>query len=314
MAEMPIPFLASGERYATNWIQALQNALPEERIVAVHVLSHAERIDAALAIVANPDPADLAMLPNLRWVHSVWAGVDGLLSGLAERQLPVVRLIDPRMAATMAESVLAWTLYLHRDMPAYARQQQQKIWRERPYRPAESRTVSVLGLGALGSACARRLVQAGFRINGWSLERKDIVGIRCFSGRTELPAMLAQTDILVILLPLTDATRTLVDSIFLATLPRGSALINFARGPIIDENALYAALNDGHLGHAVLDVFAVEPLPAEHWCWHHPSVTVLPHCSGPTDRESASAIVAEAVRRYRQSGEIPASVDRAKGY
>ena len=126
--------------------------------------------------------------------------------------------------------------------------------------------------------------------------------------------MLAQTDILICLLPLTPQTKGLLDARRLSWLPSGASLINFARGPIVKDEDLRDALDQGHLSRAVLDVFDVEPLPDDRWQWTHPRVTVLPHCSAPTDMQSASRIVAARIRAYLATGVIPAGVDADKGY
>lgn len=311
----PIPFASSlPAPDAQRWIDALQAAMPEERVVPLAALDAAARAACEVAIVANPRPEDLRALPNLQWVHSVWAGVERLLAALPAGDPKVVRLVDPQLAETMAEAVLAWTLYLHRDMPRYARNQAARQWQPLDYVRPQDRTVSLLGLGALGTAAANRLRQAGFTVCGWSRTRKALPGVACFAGDDELPAMLRRTDILVGLLPLTSQTRGLVDAQVLATLPREAAFINFARGALVDDAALKAALDTGHLAHAVLDVFATEPLPAEAWPWSHPRVTVLPHISGPTDRGTASAIVAANLRSWRTQGLLPPTVDPQAGY
>ena len=313
-----LPFVASaGKAEYAAWVEQLRLALPEERIVAFDELSDAERQTADIAVVANPDPAELRQLPGLRWVHSVWAGVERLvgdLDSIADSPLKIVRLIDPQLTATMSEAVLAWTLYLHRAMPAYARQQREARWQPLDYLRPARRAVGVLGLGELGAASALRLAANGFTVRGWSRTPKTLPGIECFAGAAGLEAMLARSDIVVCLLPLTPGTRALLDAEKLALLPRGAALINFARGAVVDDAALRAALDRGDLDHAVLDVFATEPLPAASWHWQHPRVSVLPHCSAPTDRESSAGIVAANMRRYRQTGELPECVDRARGY
>jgi glyoxylate/hydroxypyruvate reductase A len=310
-----IPFVASaGKPEYAAWVEQLRLALPEERIVAFAELSASERSAATLAVVANPDPAELRQLPGLRWVHSVWAGVERLLGDLGETPLPIVRLIDPQLAATMSEAVLAWTLYLHRAMPAYAQQQRAARWQPLAYVRPGRRSVGVLGLGELGAASALRLAANGFTVRGWSRTPRSLPGIECHHGSDGLDTVLACSDIVVCLLPLTPNTRGLLDAERLVRLPRGASLVNFARGAIVDDDALRALLDEGHINHAVLDVFATEPLPAASWHWRHARVTVLPHCSAPTDRESAAAIVAANVRRYRQTGELPACVDRARGY
>jgi glyoxylate/hydroxypyruvate reductase A len=315
MPKAAVPFLAGKDSpEAGAWVSALRHAMPDERIVAFEDLNEGERSEATIAIVANPEPADLSRLPRLRWVHSVWAGIERLLANLGDSRLQIVRLLDPRLAETMAEAVLAWTLFLHREMPAYARQQAQQLWRSRPYTRPEQRTVGLLGLGALGSASAERLLAARFKVCGWSRQRKALPGIECFAGDAGLEEMLGKTNILICLLPLTLETRGLLNTARLALLPSGASLINFARGPIIVDEDLRAALDSGHLKHAVLDVFAREPLPADRWPWRHPGVTVLPHCSAPTDHETAAQIVAANIRRYRETGELPACVNVARGY
>ncbi|WP_343584765.1 glyoxylate/hydroxypyruvate reductase A [Herbaspirillum sp.] len=310
-----IPFVSQGGAAAAQaWIEALRAAMPEERIVDFAELDEAEWAQCRLAIVANPDPAELKRLPRLEWVHSVWAGVERLVEDLGGSGLQLTRLVDPQLAATMAEAVLAWTLYLHRDMPLYAQRQRARLWQSEDYVRPEQRTVGILGLGALGEAAAQALLQARFKVCGWSRSPRELAGVRTFSGEQGLAQMLAMSDILVCLLPLTADTRHLLDASRLAMLPPRAQLVNFARGAIIDDQALRAALDAGALRHAVLDVFAVEPLPAYNWQWTHPDVTVLPHCSAPTNRETASAIVAGNIRQYRQSGEIPANVDIRRGY
>ncbi|WP_310633198.1 glyoxylate/hydroxypyruvate reductase A [Paraburkholderia sp.] len=310
-----LPFITHPDyAFTAQWRAALQAAMPQETLVALDDMSEAERAQCTVAIVANPRPEDLRRLPNLRWVHSVWAGVERLVADLADMQLQIVRLVDPQLADTMAEAVLAWTYYLHRDMPRYAAQQAARTWRAQDYVRAQDKTVSLLGLGALGEASARRLLAAGFKVRGWSRTRKAIDGVQCHAGEDELAAMLAQTDILVCLLPLTPQTAGIVDAKRLAQLPAHASLINFARGPIVDDTALRAALDREALTHAVLDVFATEPLPAESWHWAHPRVTVLPHISAPTDRSTASRIVAANIAAYRESGAIPPCVDAARGY
>lgn len=298
-----------------EFLAALGAALPEETIRPFRLLSVEERAAIRIAIVANPDPAEVALLPNLAWIHSLWAGVERLVRDLGRSGVPIVRLVDPELARTMAEAVLAWTYYLQRDMPAYRRQQEAGTWRQLAYRPPGETTVGILGLGTLGTAAAERLVGAGFKVAAWSRSPKDVPpGVTGFSGPEGLAGLLASSDIAVCLLPLTEETRGLLEAGRISTMKPGAALINFGRGPIVATDALLAALDAGHLSHAVLDVFEVEPLPAESPLWRHPGVTVLPHISGPTTPASAAGIVAANVRAYRATGRIPQAVDVARGY
>ncbi|WP_343630292.1 glyoxylate/hydroxypyruvate reductase A [Roseateles sp.] len=311
-----VPFVADAAAGA-GWVPALRAAMPELRIAPLREFSDAELAQCEVAIVANPSPADLRRMPRLKWVQSVWAGVERLVADLSDAgdaELRIVRLVDPQLAETMAEAVLAWTLYLHRDMPAYARQQQARQWRPIEYVKPRDKTVGLLGLGALGDEAAKRLQSAGFRVEGWSRSLKSLPGVLAHSGEEGLSALLGHAEILVCLLPLTPETRGLLNETTFARMKPNASLINFARGAIVDDEALRRALDAGRLGHAVLDVFAVEPLPEDSWHWHHPAVTVLPHISGPTDRGTASAIVAANIRTFRVSGKIPPHVHRERGY
>ena len=296
------------------WLNALSLRMPDEKIVSFRHLEEDDRAAVDIAIVANPDPVDLARLPGLKWIHSLWAGVERLVSEIGDSTLPVVRLVDPQLSRTMAEAVLAWTYYLFRDMPAYARFQRERSWQQLPYRRPEQVTVGLLGLGALGEAAAHRLTDAGFKVIGWSRSAKDIAGIETHSADDGLNAVLRRSDILVCLLPLTSETRGLLNAEKLALLPANASLINFARGPIVVSEDLLQALDTGRLNHAVLDVFDVEPLSADAPFWDHPRITVLPHISAPTDRETAAAIVADNIRTFRRTAKLPSIVDFARGY
>lgn len=296
------------------WLTALSQKLPGETIIPFRDLDEASREKVDIAIVANPDPADIAQLRGLKWIHSVWAGVERLVGELGESRLPIVRLVDPQLSRTMAEAVLAWTYYLFRDMPAYAQFQRQRVWQQLAYRRPEQVTVGLLGLGALGAASAARLKEAGFNVIGWSRAAKSLEGVETFHGEQGLDLLLNRSEILVCLLPLTGETKALLDGSRLSMLPKGASLINFARGPIVVTDALIAALGSGAMKHAVLDVFDVEPLPADNTVWDHPAITVLPHISAPTDRQTAAAIVAGNILTYRETGAFPPTVDMARGY
>lgn len=296
------------------WKETLADALPEETILSFRDMSAEQRLEAELAIVANPDPAEVAELPNIQWIHSLWAGVERLVAELGPDAAPIVRLVDPELARVMAEAVLAWTYYLHRDMPAYRASQQKAEWTPLDYRHPRNVAVGLLGLGELGKAAAERLKGAGFNVIGWSRNPKMLDGVETLSGEGGFEHILGMSDILVCLMPLTAETRGMLDVRRLGQMKPGAAIINFARGPIIVDADLIAALDAKHISHAVLDVFAQEPLPATSPFWAHPSVTVLPHISGPTDRFTAAGIVAANIRQWRQTGQLPRTVDLKAGY
>ena len=309
----PIPYITRWRQSTDVWLDRLRAAMPDERVVPFAQLSEAERGAVRVAIVADPDPAELAALPALEWVQSTWAGVERMLAELPPA-IGIARMVDPRLAETMGEAVLTAILWLHRDGPRYARQQREREWRHAHFVRPERRTVGVLGLGALGRAAAERLVANGFAVMGWSRTQKAIPGIDARSGTQGLRAVLGASDIVVNLLPHTPGTERLLDASALAAMPAGASLVNFGRGATVDEAALLDALDRGRLAHAFLDVFETEPLPENHPFWAHERVTVWPHVSAPTDADSASLVVADAIAEWRVSGTQPPLVDRARGY
>ncbi|MCG8493742.1 MAG: glyoxylate/hydroxypyruvate reductase A [Sneathiellales bacterium] len=297
-----------------SWVSLLSEKMPNESIRPFTDLSAEERKIAEIAIVANPDPDEVAELTSLKWVHSVWAGVEKLVSELGDRPFEIIRLVDPELARTMSDAVLSWTLYLHRDMPAYAALQKKRQWEELPFTRASDKTVGILGLGNLGIEAASCLGSFGFNVIGWSRSLKDIKDVRCLAGEEGLKEIFKKSDILVSLLPLTPQTRGLLSSSLFSLCKDGAGFINFGRGAVVNSRDLLKALDSGSLNHAVLDVFETEPLPQDDPFWGHEKVTVLPHISAPSDIGTASSIVAANLRTYRETGTLPKSVDKKRGY
>lgn len=297
-----------------QWWPRLQAALPNERLLRDRDDATPSEIEVAL--VANPPIGSLDGLPNLRLIQSLWAGVDRLLADVSvPAAVPLARMVDPAMNEAMAQTALWAVLGLQRDFLDYAAQQRAGIWRQRPLRRADELSVAVLGLGQMGRAVARRLAQHGGRVLGWSRSASVAVdGVERHIGAESLPAVLAQAQVVINLLPLTADTRGLFDAATLALLPRGASLVNLARGAHVVEADLLAALDTGHLRRAVLDVFSIEPLPADHPFWRHPSVTVLPHVAAPTDPCSAATIAARNIAALREGRRFENLVDRARGY
>jgi glyoxylate/hydroxypyruvate reductase A len=266
-------------------------------------------------LAAWEPPADLATrFPNLQLLLSTGAGVDQFDLAALPPGLTVVRLVEPGIVAGMVEYVTHAVLDLHRDMPAYRRAQQHRQWRAIPVRPASERRVGVLGLGSLGQTVLARLVSFGFDCAGWSRSRHDVPGVRCHAGAGELDAFLARTDILVCLLPLTDATRGFLDAALFARLPKGASLVHVGRGPQLVAADLLRALDEGHLAEAVLDVTDPEPLPASDPLWSHPRVRITPHIASMTQPQTAARVVIDNLRRYARGEPLLGLVDRRRGY
>jgi glyoxylate/hydroxypyruvate reductase A len=313
--------LLSGEFEAAElhvWLQSLGAALPDAHWLGRdQALAVADTVE--VAVVANPPPGSLLGLPKLRLIQSLWAGVDRLLlDPTLPPGVPIARMVDPAMNASMAETALWATLALHRGYFDYALSQRQGLWQPRPQRRADSVNVLVLGLGQMGLSAARRIAQQGYRVSGWSLRPRpdtlDLDGLVCHAGASALPELQAKSDIVINLLPLTAATQRMLDSRFFAALPRGAGLVNLARGAHVVDADLLAALDRGHLAHAVLDVFHTEPLPSDHRYWSHPNVTLLPHVAAQTDPSSASQVVAANVRALLEGRSLAHLVQRERGY
>ena len=240
----------------------------------------------------------LETLPRLEVVFSVGAGVDQLDLDRIPRGIPIVRMIEPALEREMASYVAMAVLALHRNLPGYLVQQRERRWSVLPIREASETRVGILGLGVLGTAAAAALAPFGFDLRGWSRSPRSLPGIACFHGEAGLARMLGGCDIVACLLPLTPETRGILDARRLAMLPRGACVVNAARGGHVVEADLVAALDSGHLGAAVLDVCATEPLPADSPLWTHPAILLTPHVA-PPPRPAADRTLALGGRQAR---------------
>jgi glyoxylate/hydroxypyruvate reductase A len=297
----------------TAWGPALAAALPGEQLLREP--DESQRADIDVALVANPPVGALQGLPRLRFIQSLWAGVDRLLlDASVPSAVPLARMVDPSMNTTMAETALWAVLGLHRGFFHYAAQQRAAQWQQRVLRRADEIHVAVLGLGQMGRTAAQSIAHHGYRVAGWSANPAMIDGVATSNGDAALHAVLAAAHIVVNLLPLTPSTRGLFNASTLVQMRPGASLVNLARGAHVVDADLMAALDSGHLQHAVLDVFNTEPLPADHPYWRHDRVTVLPHVAAQTDPRSAALIAADNVRAFR-AGRAPSHlVDRTRGY
>lgn len=267
----------------------------------------------AVAIIALP-PGELAKFPNLRLILSLTAGTDSLLSDPDLPDVPIVRAGNPAGDVMMNETALLHVLRYHRNMPAYLRAQARREWRRLPVRRASERSVGVMGLGAIGLACAEVIASIGFKVAGWARRPRSIDGIEVFAGSDQFPAFLARSEILLNLLPLTPETRGIINAETLQMLPAGASVINLGRGEHVVEADLMAALDSGHLAGATLDVFPKEPLPSESPLWVHPKVTIMPHVSRRLDPSDLAPRIAGILRDFRASKPLGLLVDRKRGY
>jgi glyoxylate/hydroxypyruvate reductase A len=302
----------------SHWVARFQSLLPDRKIVTLD--APFDRRDVRYVASWKHPPGSLAGLPNLAAIFSLGAGVDHLISDQRLPDVPIVRVVDADLTQRMSEYVVLHCLMHLRQTHRYARQQRERLWRDDRDQPAAGEVrVGIMGLGILGGDAARKLKVIGFDVAGWSRSPKTLEGLASYAGEDGLAPFLARTDILVCLLPLTDATRGILNKKLFAKLARdgrlGSpVLINAGRGGLQVEADIVAALDEGTLNAATLDVFEREPLPPDSPLWMHPAVTVTPHNAAVSEANAICARIADQIRRFEAGEPLQNLVDRELGY
>lgn len=288
-----------------------------KEIAAIGVDAHiatdipADQVDY-IVYAPNSEVKDFTPFTRAKAVLNLWAGVEAIV-GNPTLHLPLARMVDPALTQGMIEWVTGHILRLHLGMDAHINAAP-GTWEPKAPPLSFDTRVTVLGLGELGAACATALAGLGFAVTGWSRSQKNIPDITCLSGSDGLDQALSIADYCVLLLPKTPATENTLNARTLTLMPEGARILNPGRGPLIDDEALLAALDTGHIDHATLDVFRVEPLPADHRYWTHPRVTVTPHVASETRAAYSSKTVAENIRRGEAGEPFLYLVDRSAGY
>ena len=299
------------------WRERLAQNLPDHRVV-----TRTDDYDPAeirYACVWKPPAGMLAGFANLDVIFSLGAGVDHVLADPDLPDLPLVRIVDPDLTARMSEYVMLHVLRHHRRQPLYEEQQRRHQWIEHAQPVASQVRVGVMGLGELGRDAAIKLKMMGFDVAGWSRTEKREDGIVTYARDDGLDDFLARTEILVVLLPLTNETAGIIDYRLLKKLAHdrvaeGPVLINAGRGGLQVEADILAALDDGTLGAATLDVFNEEPLAAESPFWDHPRVTITPHYAASSSASALSARIAAGISAFEAGQPLDHLVDRERGY
>ena len=295
------------------WLDGLRAALPS---ASVELWSPGADL-ADYAVVWAPPQVFFDEQVALEGIFNIGAGVDALMKLRLPSDTPVIRLDDAGMSVQMAEYVCHAVIRHFREFDAYGADTLAGKWSYRRPRLRSDFPVGVMGLGALGERVSRALAQFDFPVLGWSRSPKTVDGVHCFSGEAGFTAFLAATRVLVCLLPLTPETEGILRSDTLAQLLPGAYVINVARGGHLVDDDLLGLIASGHVAGATLDVFRVEPLPAEHPFWHHPKITVTPHTSARTLRAESIAQIAGKIRALDEGASIASLagvVDVKKGY
>lgn len=289
--------------FAESGLRARLSVYPEDDFVTADV-----------AVAWNPPHGLLAQMPNLKLVHSIAAGLDNIFADPRLPSVPICRVVDSQHARGMAEYAIWSVLLFHRQMDLHLQNATLKRWERPSQLAAQDYSVGILGFGTIGRTVGLSLLALDYDVRAWARSPKQEAGIATYWGDEELPDFLSGCDALICLLPLTDATRGIMNANLFAHLPQGAAIINMGRGEHVVEADLLAAIDSGHLRGAVLDVFVKEPLSDDSPLWHHPKIFTTPHVASMPDPKNVAAQIFENATRVL-AGQQPVNMgDRESGY
>lgn len=265
------------------------------------------------AIIWHQEKGAIQPFKALELICSFGAGVDHLLADPdLPKGVPLVRIGDAGLAAGMSRYVLAALGYWEQNLLSYHQQKSLKKWA--PLHVRDRPLTGIFGLGTIGQQVAKDLVANGYSIRGFSNSPKQVSGVSTYEGPAQLKSFLTGLQCLVCLLPLTKNTEGMVDQAVFSQMASDSFLINAARGGVLNEADMLAALDNGKLSAAFLDVFNQEPLPNGHVFWEHSKITITPHVASITDLIPACKQIAENIQRKMAGLPLLFEVDKEKGY
>ena len=301
---------------APDW-PAYQHTLPQAlQSAGIPAVVVTKADDPALVdyIIYAPSATVQDFTPFVRTkaVLSLWAGVERIV-GNATLTQPLCRMVDQSLTISMVSWVVGHTLRHHLGMDRHI-MNPANLWDHTCPPLPQDRQIAMLGMGALGTACAHALTALNFNVSGWSRGAKTIDGIPCHHGQDGLRRILGKADIVITLLPRTPDTENLLNAERLGWLKPGAVILNPGRGALIDDAALLTALKNGQVSHATLDVFRIEPLPQDHAFWAHPNVTVTPHIAADTRADGAIKVLVDNIRRGQSGQPFLHLVNRDLGY
>ncbi len=315
--------IASLKESNVSWFNAFTHLAPQAGIEATEIAYWPEVKDLAAVeyLAVWKPPYDIcAQLPNVKAIFNLGAGVDHLLlDDSLPKNVPIVRVVDENLTRRMGEYVLMQCLYHLREMPKLRVAQTKHIWLDQYDPNAADVTVGIMGLGEIGGHCARLVSQMGFKTIGWSRSPKHIDGVESYSGADQLDEFLGKTEILVNILPHTNATDKMVDYEFLGKLNatgalNGASYIAAGRGKTHVEQDLLRALKGGCLKSASMDVFEQEPLATDSGLWDLDNLVLTPHNAATSDRNTVSLQILEQIANHKKGGKLKHVVNLVRGY
>ena len=295
------------------WKNALQKA--DSSLKVYSYLEDHPKDEITMAVIWKHPKGTLANYPNLKCIASAGAGVDYIFEDETRpKNIPITRIVDPFLAGDMSEHVLSVILAHLKNLNAYKLDQVANVWEPKEYLRIKDVSVGILGLGELGALTATDLTRFGFKVQGWSRSKKNINGVKTFSGADEQQEFLKTTNVLVCLLPLTPATEGILNKELLSQLPKNAYVINVARGGHLVDKDLIELLDADHLSGACLDVYHTEPLPKTHPFWNHRKVHMTPHYASVSDTNSVIPQIVENYKRLNSGEKLQNLVDSDRGY
>ena len=304
--------LIRNDKNYDSWIKALNAEDPE---ITVHTPETVKNpSDIQMAITWKAPHGAFENYPQLKVVGSMGAGVDHLFEDPSLPQdVLLTRIVDEKLSGDMQEFVLAQCLNHIKNLTTYTQLQKDGVWKPKSYRRVADVSVGILGFGTLGQAVGKKLQKVGFQVSGWSQSEKHVEGIKSYTT-DGLEQFLTSCEILVCLLPLTSATSGILNQSLFKKLPQGAYLINVARGGHLKDQDLIAALDQGILSGAALDVFHTEPLPENHAFWGREEILITPHVASVSSAASVALQVVENYKRLERGEELLHQVSREKRY
>ncbi len=261
----------------------------------------------------------VARVPDLRWFHSRSAGLEGVLVPELRANPTVVTNGRGAFSHSLAEFVLAALLFFLKDLRRLVRRQEAGVWDPEDMEMLHGRTLGIVGYGDIGRATAALVRPLGVKV--LALRRRPELSADDPLVDEVLPAerlgeLMARSDDVVVAAPLTPETRGLVDAGALAAMKPTAVLVNVGRGPVVDEAALVAVLEQGRIRGAALDVFETEPLPEGHPFWRLPNVLLSPHCADhvPGWIEDGTRVFLKNLDRFLRGEPLLNVVDKTRGY
>lgn len=301
------------DRDLSPWIAALKNVKPKLDIRVYPKEGNLEDIEFVLCW--KHPKGILKRYPNLKVISSLGAGVDHLFTDPdLPVNVPVVRIVDPELAQAMSEFVIGIILNHMRSFTLYSENQKQKLWKANRFQIAKNTQIGIMGMGVLGQDLAKKLAALGFKVHGWAQSSKELRGIKVYAGAENYATFLAQTNILVCLLPLTNQTENILNKDSFSKLQKNSYVINVARGEHVVDSDLIEMIDSGHLSGTTLDVFREEPLPKEHAFWNHPKIKITPHIASLTNPVSVAPQIIDNYHRAKSGDELINLVSTKLGY